>query len=410
MTTNNMKIELLAPAGDHEKLEIAIHYGADAVYLAGKDFSLRNFSGNFSTEELYRAVEFAHSRGVRVYLACNIYARNFEQSAIVDFLETVGDIGPDAIIIADPGIFHQTRRYIPHIAVHLSTQANTTNYASARFWQELGVKRINAARELSLAEIAQIGSKSRVEIEAFVHGAMCISYSGRCLLSSYMANRDGNRGLCAHACRWKYAISEETRPGQYMPIMEDRRGTYILHSHDLCMIEHIPAMISAGITSLKIEGRMKGIHYLATTVNVYRQAIDSCYADPANYGVKAHWIKELATLNHRGHSTGFYFGQPDHLPLDVETQKSAPKPIFVGKVVQSQPSEKIKVEVRNKICRGDTIEILQPGRPACYDRVLEIFDADQRCLPLAQPGNQISLSLKHDCSPNDLIRKIPANS
>ena len=220
MNTNTTKIELLAPAGDFEKLEIAIHYGADAVYLAGKDFSLRNFSGNFSIEELHRAIEMARAHGVKLYLACNIYSRNFEQNAIAEFLNVVGDIGPDAIIIADPGIFHEARKYIPHIAVHLSTQANTTNYHSAQFWQELGVRRINAARELSLKEIAQIGLNSTVEIEAFVHGAMCISYSGRCLLSSFMANRDSNRGLCAHACRWKYAIAEETRPGAYMPIME----------------------------------------------------------------------------------------------------------------------------------------------------------------------------------------------
>jgi putative protease len=410
MNTNTTKIELLAPAGDFEKLEIAIHYGADAVYLAGKDFSLRNFSGNFSIEELHRAVEIAHARGVKLYLACNIYSRNFEQNAIAEFLKVVRDIGPDAVIIADPGIFRQARKYIPHIAIHLSTQANTTNYKSAQFWQELGVRRINAARELSLKEIALIASNSTVEIEAFVHGAMCISYSGRCLLSSFMANRDSNRGLCAHACRWKYAIAEETRPGDYMPIMEDQRGTYILHSHDLCMIEHIPQMISAGIASLKIEGRMKGIHYLATTVNVYRQAIDSYYSDPANYRVKNQWIKELAALNHRGYITGFYFGEPDQQPSMVEKHKSVPRPLFVGKVIERQTPQNIKIEVRNKICRGDCIEVLHPGSPAQPDKILDIIDSDQRSLPLAQPGNRVSLSLNHDYSPNDLIRKVSAKS
>lgn len=410
MNTNTTKIELLAPAGDFEKLEIAIHYGADAVYLAGKDFSLRNFSGNFSIEELHRAIEIAHAHGVKLYLACNIYSRNFEQNALAAFLNVVGDIGPDAIIIADPGIFHEARKYIPHIAVHLSTQANTTNYNSAQFWQELGVRRINAARELSLKEIAQIGSNSTVEIEAFVHGAMCISYSGRCLLSSFMANRDSNRGLCAHACRWKYAIAEETRPGAYMPIMEDQRGTYILHAHDLCMIEHIPPMISAGITSLKIEGRMKGIHYLATTVNIYRQAIDSYYSDPANYRVNNQWIKELAALDQRGYSTGFYFGEPDHQPSNVEKRKSAPRPLFVGKVIERRTPQKIKIEVRNKICRGDCIEVLHPGSPAQADKILDIIDAAQHSLPLAQPGSQVSLLLNHAYSPNDLIRKISEKS
>ena len=408
MNANATNIELLAPAGDFEKLEIAIHYGADAVYLAGKDFSLRNFSGNFSIEELHRAVEITHARGVKLYLACNVYSRNFEQNAIAEFLKVIGDIRPDAVIVADPGIFLQARKYIPHIAIHLSTQANTTNYKSAQFWQELGVRRINAARELSLEEIAQIGSHSNVEIEAFVHGAMCISYSGRCLLSSFMANRDSNRGLCAHPCRWKYTISEETRPGQHMPIMEDRRGTYILHSQDLCMIEHIPAMISAGITSLKIEGRMKGIHYLATTVNAYRQAIDSYVTDPANYSIKTHWIKELSALNHRGYSTGFYFGVPEQKPSNIEVHKSASKPLFVGKVIESRFSQNISVEVRNKICRGDFIEVLHPGNPPYPDQILDIIDSEQRSLPVAQPGNQVDLALNHDCSPNDLIRKISA--
>jgi putative protease len=410
MNANTTNIELLAPAGDFEKLEIAIHYGADAVYLAGKDFSLRNFSGNFSIEELHRAVEITHARGVKLYLACNVYSRNFEQNAIAEFLKVVGNIRPDAVIVADPGIFLQARKYIPHIAIHLSTQANTTNYKSAQFWQELGVRRINAARELSLEEIAQIGSHSNVEIEAFVHGAMCISYSGRCLLSSFMANRDSNRGLCAHPCRWKYTITEETRPGQHMPIMEDRRGTYILHSQDLCMIEHIPAMISAGITSLKIEGRMKGIHYLATTVNAYRQAIDSYVTDPANYSIKTHWIKELSALNHRGYSTGFYFGVPEQKPSNIEVHKSASKPLFVGKVIESRFSQNISVEVRNKICRGDFIEVLHPGNPPYPDQILDIIDSGQRSLPVAQPGNQVDLALNHDCSPKDLIRKISTKS
>jgi len=264
-------IELLAPAGSFEKLETAIHYGADAVYLSGQNFSLRNFAGNFSMDELYRAVCLARLKNVRVYLACNIYPRNFEEAAIVEYLHQIGDLRPDAIIIADPGILLEARRIIPHIPVHLSTQANTTSRLSARFWESLGVARINVARELSLREIKEIADATPIEIEAFVHGAMCISHSGRCLLSSFMAGRDGNRGMCAHPCRWNYFLVEETRPGQYMPVLEDARGTYIFNSKDLCMIDHVSEMIEAGITSFKIEGRLKGINYLATVVKTYRE-------------------------------------------------------------------------------------------------------------------------------------------
>jgi len=405
MNANATKIELLAPAGDFEKLEIAIHYGADAVYLAGQDFSLRNFSGNFSIEELHRAVKLAHAHGVKVYLACNIYSRNFEQNAIIEYLKMVGEIGLDAVIIADPGIFHEARKCIPPIAIHLSTQANTTNYNSVLFWQDLGVRRINAARELSLEEIAQIASHSTIEIEAFVHGAMCISYSGRCLLSNFMANRESNRGYCAHACRWKYALAEETRPGHYMPIMEDNRGTYILHSRDLCMIEHIPPMISTGIAALKIEGRMKGIHYLATSVNVYRQAIDSYYADPVHYRVKTEWINELAAINRRGYSTGFYFGEPDQQSPNFGMPTVDREPIFAGKITECQPPQTVKIEVRNKICRGESIEVISPRGPTRVDKIHDIIDLHHHSIPVAQPNSQVTLKLFHDYSPNDLIRR-----
>ena len=302
------KVELLAPAGSFEKLEVAIHYGADAVYVAGKEFSLRNFSGNFTLEELQAAVDFAHGRGVKVYVACNIFSRNPEQAALSSYLDKLGAIGPDAVIIADPGIVMEAAARIPGIPIHLSTQANTTNYRSARFWEKVGVARINVARELSLKEIEEIADQSRLEIEAFVHGAMCISYSGRCLLSNYMTGRDGNRGKCSHPCRWKYAVMEETRPGEYFPIEEDTRGTYFLSSRDLCMLEHLPGLIGAGIDSLKIEGRMKGINYVASVVKVYREAIDRYYDDPDAYRVEEEWLRELDGISHRPYGTGFYFG------------------------------------------------------------------------------------------------------
>ena len=405
MNPNPPDIELLAPAGDFEKLEIAIHYGADAVYVAGKNFSLRNFSGNFSFDELQRATALAHAHDVKLYLACNIYSKNSEQHAIAEFLQNIGAINPDAVIIADPGIFLVAREIIPHIAVHLSTQANTTNYNAVRFWQNLGIKRINIARELTFEEITDIARKCPVEIEAFVHGAMCISYSGRCLLSSFMANRESNRGLCAHPCRWKYAMVEESRPGQYMPIMEDSRGTYILNSRDLCMIEHIPRMISAGITSLKIEGRMKGIHYLATTVKAYREAIDRYLVDPDNYRASAVWKTELEIINYRGYSTGFYFNEAQQLTPNFNMHKPEHKPVFVGKVIEQPSPRDTRIEVRNKIFRDEHIEILRPTGPLIKDQILDILDAHHQSIAFAQPGSQVILKLKHNYSPNDLIRR-----
>jgi putative protease len=404
-TPPNHKIELLAPAGNCEKLEIALHYGADAIYLSGQDFSLRNVSANFSIEDLNTAIQSAHRQGVKVYVACNIYSRNYEQNAIKAFLARLADLKPDAVIIADPGVFLLARRCVPEIPIHLSTQANTTNFNAAQFWLNQGVKRINVARELSLREIAEISANCSLEIEAFVHGAMCISYSGRCLLSSFMANRESNRGLCAHPCRWKYAVMEESRPGQYMPILEDSRGTYIFNSRDLCMIEHLPKLIESGITSLKIEGRLKGIHYLATTVNVYRQAIDTYYADPSGYQLKGHWIRELKALNHRGYSTGFYFDDPKQIASNFRESESLSRHAFVAKVIDCRASQRATVEVRNKISAGDDVEIIKPGKPSTPDRIIDIFNADNQSASTAQPGSIVTLKLIHNHSPNDLIRK-----
>jgi len=285
----DQKLELLAPAGNFEKLEIAIHFGADAVYLAGKDFSLRNFSGNFTMDEMNEAIAFAHKNKVKVYVACNIFPRNHEQKAITDFLVSLGDMHPDAVIISDPGIIAVAKERIPHIPIHLSTQANTTNYQAARFWETQDVKRVNVARELTLPEIQSIAEQTTLEVEAFVHGAMCMAYSGRCLMSSFMAQRDSNRGMCCHPCRFQYAVVEAKRPGQYYELSEDTRGTYIFNSRDLCMIEHIPDMVASGISSLKIEGRMKGINYLASVVKIYREALDAYTLDTAAYQVQPQW-------------------------------------------------------------------------------------------------------------------------
>jgi putative protease len=398
------KVELLAPAGNFEKLEIAIHYGADAVYLAGKTFSLRSFSENFTFDKLQQAVKFAQRQGVKAYVTCNIYPRNHEQKALAEYLNILGDIGPDAVIVTDPGALMMASKIIPHISLHLSTQANTTNFQSALFWQRLGIKRINVARELSLTEINEMAQRCDLEVEAFVHGAMCISYSGRCLLSNFMVNRDSNHGECAHPCRWKYAVVEEHRPGQYLPIEEDHRGSYIFNSKDLCMIEHIPEMVESGVASLKIEGRMKGIHYLASTVKTYREAIDAFLKNPENYRVKEYWLQELAKVNHRGYCTGFYFGDPQQISPAYD-KKNRDNPTFLGKVKHNDHGSGVNIHVRNKIFKGDTIEVLQKKGPSIQDIVNAIFDQNGQPLSFAQPNSIVTIELNNSYGPNDLIRK-----
>ncbi len=399
------KIELLAPAGNFEKLEIAIHYGADAVYLSGKEFSLRNFAENFTIEELKQAVDYAHKCNVKVYVACNIYPRNHEQDAIQGYLGALGLIEPDAVIVADPGTFMTARNFIPHIPVHLSTQANTTNYGSGIFWKSLGAVRVNVARELSLKEIKEISSRCNIEIEAFVHGSMCMSYSGRCLLSSFMSYRDGNRGMCSHPCRWQYAVVEENNPGEFIPLAEDERGSYIFSSRDLSMIEYIPEMIASGIISFKIEGRMKSINYLATTVKIYREAIDTYFEDPEQYKVKTGWLEELDKIGHRGYCTGFYLGEPDR-KLRTDDIKKSNVQTFLGKVIQAGKKKGIIIDVRNKIVPGEAVEVLKKKGPALQDIVTEIFDQYGQPLSSARPGTVVTIVLGNDCRKNDLIRKI----
>ena len=400
------KVELLAPAGNFEKLEIAIHYGADAVYVGGKDFSLRNFSGNFTLEELKEAITFSHNRGVKVYVACNIYARNFEQNAIENYLEKLGEINPDALIIADPGVFMAARRILPQMPIHLSTQANTTNVNAVLFWEKLAVKRVNVARELCLKEIEEISAQSSLEVEAFVHGAMCISYSGRCLLSNFMAKRDSNRGMCCHPCRWKYAVVEETRPGQYFPVVEDDRGTYVFNAKDLCMIEYIPEMIESGISSLKIEGRMKGIHYVASAVKVYREAIESYYEKPTEYRVRNDWMNELARISDRGYCSGFYFGDPEKTVPNYHGYRYATGRTFIGKAIDSNGLKRTMIEVRNKISQRDSIEILSQKGPPRKDSISDILDQSGQSVPYAQPGSIVTIQMESTCLKNDLVRRI----
>ncbi len=401
------KPELLAPAGNFEKLEIAVHYGADAVYLAGKDFSLRNFSGNFSDKELINAVAFAHDHNVKVYLACNIYSRNHDQNAIEDFLNKIRKIAPDAIIIADPGIIMAAKKIIPNIDIHLSTQANTTNINAAKFWYDLGIKRVNLARELSLKEITEISNNCEIQTETFIHGAMCVSYSGRCLLSNFLSGRDSNQGLCSHPCRWKYSVVEELRPNEYHSLMEDDRGSYIFNSKDLCMIEHIPQLVNANISSLKIEGRMKGINYLASVVKTYRNAIDSYIDSLNNYGtdnyeINKDWLKELYQVFHREYCTGFYFGESKEQHPNYNNIHHGKIHSFIGKIIRQNIDQSYLVEIRNKLTKDDYIEIISPsGRPE-KTRILKLLDSNKKLVDAVHPNTSALLYLETQCLPNDI--------
>jgi U32 family peptidase len=402
------KVELLAPAGNFEKLEIAAYYGADAVYIGGKNFSLRNFSGNFSEKELKEAIHFAHRHNMKVFVACNIYPRTHEISFLKEFLTYLAKIAPDAVIVADPGVFLLAKTIMPQIDIHLSTQANTTNFESVRFWHQLGAKRINLARELSLSDIQAISRYNDIEIEAFVHGAMCISYSGRCLLSSFMTMRDSNRGMCSHPCRWKYAVVEENRQGQYYPVGEDTRGTYLFNSKDLCMIEHIPEMVSSGICSFKIEGRMKGINYLASTIKVYREALDTYYRNPETYQVNPQWQAELAKVGTREFCTGFYFGNPSETIPFYEADRSINHQLFIGKILCTINHNKALVEVRNKVFKGELIEVLSQKGPSREDVILDMVDSNNKRMDYAQPGSLITMSFNSKCATNELLRRLEA--
>lgn len=403
MTEKQEKVELLAPAGTPEKLEIAIHYGADAVYLAGKNFSLRNFSANFSAAEMHAARRMTREKNVRMYVAVNIFSRDSDAPAIAGFLDSLAAVEPDALIVADPAIFMQARTRLPHASLHVSTQANTTNSATAAFWRRLGAARVNAARELTLEEVGRMAAESGIEVEAFVHGAMCMAYSGRCLMSGYLARRESNRGQCCQPCRFHYTVMEETRPGCYFPIAEDSQGAYLFNSRDLCMISHLPEMITAGVRSLKIEGRMKSIHYLAAVVKVYREAIDTWYRDPGAYRVNPRWLTDLAAVSHRGYCTGFYFADPTQTEANLDNLIH-PGYRFVGKVVGSNADGGTRLLVKNRFFAGDAVNILSPDGPPRPDRIAAIVDDRGERLTLTQPGDTVTVYLDSCPKELDLIR------
>ncbi|MCQ2545977.1 MAG: U32 family peptidase [Clostridia bacterium] len=386
------KVELLAPAGDLEKLKIAVEYGADAVYFGGEMFSLRSGAGNMSIDEIREGVAFAHERGVRCHMAVNVYAHNEDIEPLRNYIEKIKDIPVDAFIVSDPAVISIIREIIPDAEFHLSTQANMTNYVTANFWHDMGIKRLVMARELTLDEIREIRAKTPedLELEGFVHGAMCISYSGRCLLSNFMTDRDANRGACAHPCRYKYRLEEEKRPGEYWPVDEDDRGTYIFNSKDLCLLEHIPELIDAGIMSFKIEGRMKSIFYIAHVVGAYRRAIDAYYADPENYEFNSEWFDEMCKASHREFTTGFYFRKPTNEDQNYLTSAYTRDYSFVGLVKSYDPETGYAVvEQRNKMDIGDEIEVFGPGTDYFRQKLEVMLDEEGEPVQSAPHPQQI---------------------
>lgn len=401
--------ELLIPASSLEVLKIAVIYGADAVYIGGEAFGLRAKAKNFSMEEMKEGIDFAHRHGVKVYVTANILAHDDDLEGIEGYFEELKEIGPDALIIADPGVFNIAKRVCPQIERHISTQANNTNYETYLFWHELGAKRVVSARELSLAEIKEIRAHipDEMEIETFVHGAMCISYSGRCLLSNYFTGRDANRGACTHPCRWKYAVVEETRPGEYMPVYENERGTYIFNSKDLCMIEHIPELIEAGIDSFKIEGRMKTALYVATVARTYRKAIDDCLKDRKLYEENMPWYKEqISNCTYRQFTTGFFYGRPESDAQIYDSNTYVKEYTYLGIVGEENSEGCYRIEQRNKFCTGETIEVMKPDGqniPAEVKRIINEDGEEQESAPHPKQVLYVDLGMK--LSRYDILRR-----
>lgn len=398
------KVELLAPAGNLEKLKMAVIYGADAVYLAGQAFGLRAFADNFTGPELVKGVEFAQRRGVKVYITVNIFAHNQDLKELPNYLRELEALGVDGIIFSDPGVWQIAQEIGSTLNLHLSTQANTTNWASARFWESRGVKRIILARELSLEEIQEIRTKVNLELEVFVHGAMCVSYSGRCLLSNYFTGRDANLGECAQPCRWRYALVEEKRPGEYYPLFEDQRGTYLLNSQDLCLIRYLPELIKAGVNSFKIEGRMKSIHYVATVVKVYREVLDAYYANPDQFIFQEKWLQELAKVSHRDYSTGFLLGKPNQ---NYATSAYRRTHDFIGLVRDYDPLAKLaQVEQRNNFQVGEKVEIMGAETKLFSQEIRELFSETGEVLTCApHPQQIVCLRVEHPVKSWDIIRR-----
>ena len=402
------KPELLIPASSLEVLKTAVIFGADAVYIGGEAFGLRAKAKNFSHDDMAQGIAFAHEHQVRVYVTANILAHNDDLTGAAEYFKELKELKPDALIISDPGMFALAKEICPEIEIHISTQANNTNYGTYRFWWQQGAKRVVSARELSLKEIKQIRDHipEDMEIETFIHGAMCISYSGRCLLSNYFTGRDANQGACTHPCRWKYAVVEEKRPGEYLPVYENERGTYIFNSKDLCMIEHIPDIVAAGIDSLKIEGRMKTALYVATVARTYRKAIDDWFDDPAKYESNMAWYKEeISKCTYRQFTTGFFYGKPNDEAQIYDSNTYINEYIYLGIVEEVSVDGKVRITQRNKFCVGDCIEIMKPDGKNVTVTVSAMETEDGiRIESCPHPQQALYVTLSEPAQQYDLLR------
>lgn len=402
------KPELLVPAGSLEVLKTAVIFGADAVYIGGEAFGLRAKAKNFTPEEMAEGIAYAHAHGVRVHVTANILAHNCDLEGARNYFGELRELKPDALIIADPGMFVLAKEICPEIDIHVSTQANNTNYMTCRFWYEQGAKRVVSARELSLREIKEIRENipEDMEIESFIHGAMCISYSGRCLLSSYFTGRDANHGACTHPCRWKYTVVEEKRPGEYLPVYENERGTYIFNSKDLCMVEHIPEMIDAGIDSFKIEGRMKTALYVATVARTYRKAIDDYMESEEKYVANMEWYREeISKCTYRQFTTGFYFGRPDENTQIYDNNTYVNESIYLGTVEAVTDDGCARIMQRNKFCVGDRIEIMRPDGRNTPVEVLAMYNEEGEEIESCPHSKQIiDVRLSGKADVNDILR------
>ena len=402
-------VELLIPASSLEVLKVAVIFGADAVYIGGEVFGLRAKAKNFSMEDMAEGIQFAHEHGVKVYVTANILAHNGDLEGVREYFTQLKEIKPDALIISDPGIYTIAKEICPEIERHISTQANNTNYGTYQFWWNQGAKRVVTARELSLKEIAEIRKNipDEMEIETFVHGAMCISYSGRCLLSNYFTGRDANQGACTHPCRWKYAVVEEKRPGEYLPVYENERGTYIFNSKDLCMIEHIPELIEAGIDSFKIEGRMKTALYVATVARTYRKAIDDYLTSPEKYKENMDWyLEQISNCTYRQFTTGFFFGKPSEESQIYDNNTYIKEYTYLGIVGERNEEGLYRIEQRNKFSVGEQIEVMKPdGRniPVTVKRIVDEDGNEMESAP--HPKQVLYIDLGQELEMYDILRR-----
>lgn len=401
--------ELLVPASCLEVLKVAVIYGADAVYIGGEAYGLRAKAKNFSMADMAEGIRFAHEHGVRVYVTANILAHNEDLEGVRAYFRELRELGPDGLIIADPGVFSIAEEICPEIPRHISTQANNTNYETCRFWHRLGASRIVTARELSLREIREIRENipADMELETFVHGAMCISYSGRCLLSNYFTGRDANRGACTHPCRWKYAVVEETRPGEYMPVFENERGTFLFNSKDLCMIGHIPDLLDTGVDSLKIEGRMKTALYVAAVARTYRRAIDDCMKDRALYEKNMDWyLDQISDCTYRQFTTGFFYGKPDEDAQIYDSNTYVKEYTYLGYAEEVDGNGLVHITQRNKFTVGESIEIMKPDGRNLTAAVRAIYDEEGNSVESApHPQQKLAVDLGVEVEEYDLLRR-----